>query len=65
MAEKKPRKLSPQAAKILEQYRQAGQKAGTAGSGGAPVADSAGSAEKTTGPAAPGAQMRRSGSRGK
>ncbi len=65
MAEKKPKKLTPQAAKILEQYRQAGQKSGASGSGGVPTADGAGAAEKTTGPAAPGAQMRRSGSRGK
>jgi hypothetical protein len=65
MAEKKPKKLTPQAAKILEQYRQAGQKSGASGAGGAPSADGAGAAERTTGPAAPGAQMRRSGSRGK
>ncbi|MGC4045934.1 MAG: hypothetical protein QM758_19250 [Armatimonas sp.] len=65
MADKKPRKISPQAAKILEQYRQAGQKSGAAGTGGAPSADGSGATEKTTGPAAPGAQMRRSGNRGK
>ena len=65
MADKKPRKLSPQAAKVLEQYRQAGQKSGAAGTGAAPGTDGAGAAEKTAGPAAPGAQMRRSGSRGK
>jgi hypothetical protein len=62
MADKKPRKLSPQAAKILEQYRQAGQKGGA---GGGATASDSGSSEKTSGPMAPGAQMRRSGNRGK
>jgi hypothetical protein len=61
MQKKKPA-LSPQAAKILEQYRNAVPKKPD-GTGGA--ADNAASGEQTTGPKAPGAQMRRSGSRGK
>lgn len=63
MQKKKPT-LSPQAAKILEQYRNATQKSGD-GSGTNNIGDGGTTGERTTGPAAAGAQMRRSGSRGK
>ena len=63
MAQKKPRKLTPEAAKVLEQYRSATNKGAASGT---PAADgSGGPNERTSGPMAPGAQMRRSGSRGK
>lgn len=63
MAQKKPKKLSADAAKILERYRNATNKGA---SSGAPAADGAGGpTERTSAPMAPGAQMRRSGSRGK
>ena len=63
MAQKKPKKLSPQAAKVLEQYRNATNKGANSGT---PAADGAGGpTERTSAPMTPGAQMRRSGSRGK
>ena len=63
MAQKKPKKLSPQAAKVLEQYRSATNK----GTSNTPSAadGSGGPGERTSAPMTPGAQMRRSGSRGK
>ncbi len=61
----KKRALDPQAAKILEQYRQAksGIPAGEDGAA-APDGGAAGPAQRPTGPP-PASQMRRSGTRGK
>lgn len=59
---KKP--LSPAAAKILEQYRNAG-KSGPAASDSATPSDAPANAPRTAAPPPPGATMRRSGTRGK
>ena len=63
MDKKKKPALSPEAAKILEQYRNSGKTpAGESGPGGLDGGDAA--PKPSTGPPAPNA-MRRSGTRGK
>ena len=62
----KPRTLSPEAARILEQYRSAGKgiPAGADGTASPDGGTAGGAPGKPAGPP-PAAQMRRSGSRGK
>ncbi|MDX1932118.1 MAG: hypothetical protein SFU56_05905 [Capsulimonadales bacterium] len=61
--QKKKSNLSPDAAKILEQYRNAGKKT-TVNEDGTPVADGDGSGSRQNSPPPP-QPMRRSGTRGK
>ena len=64
MMKKKKAPLSPEAAKILEQYRTAGQaRPGEKSEGGAAPSDS--TAKHPTTPPTGSASMRRSGTRGK
>jgi len=63
---KKAAPLSPQAAKVLEQYRNAGKTPGNSGSDIDPADDGANPAVPRQNAAPPGASaMRRSGTRGK
>jgi|GEM_PF-1020722 hypothetical protein len=66
MQKKKPRPLNPEAAKILEQYRNAGKSVpGKDGNALGPDADTGGgNSAPVVGPP-PAAPMRRSGTRGK
>jgi hypothetical protein len=61
--QKKKPNLSPSAAKILEQYRNAGNK-GPVNEDGSPVVDGDNSAARSAAPP-PSQKMRRSGTRGK
>ena len=61
--EKKKKPLSPQAAKILEQYRNANKPPQALDEDGAPTVDAGNAAPRQTAP--PPAMPRRSGTRGK
>jgi hypothetical protein len=64
-APKKKRPISPEAAKILEQYRNAGKpQPGATGTGGT-LPDGEGGSGQRTAPPPSAAQQRRSGTRGK
>ena len=65
MATNKKSPLSPAAAKILEQYRNAGKTGSPASTDSNPSTEGSSSAPRATAPPPPGASMRRSGTRGK